>query len=481
MAPAPRDGRSRGAIGRRASSANGAPHSSPAALHAPPDEHKVRKVVEEMGHHWKVGHRTNRRSFQWSRRRSGSASCRPGQRSLRQRASSLRQRLRRRARGCSRRRSGRRSSGTPSRPAGRRVGAGDAAAGAALPRRRARSRGSAGCGRRRCRRSYTPPKREERGARREGHDARRRPGQDRPQSPTRVRPPERPAYRGPVRIPCRSPAVQGNCVCLPCSESNTPTKKKKRSHTHESAVWQPFATLQGGPSPLTAATAAAAAPPPPPPPPPRCSVTKPRSSPATRLRRSRKLKGLLLTKYDSVCEAAAALGWAVIHPDEEEAGPSELHPSVAPRGSAPPPPQFTSDWNICWMDTSVSIERVMALAGCRSSTTSRGCSTSCGRRGRRATSTRCSRWWGRSTSSSRGRSCCPPTTPSSRRSLAARGGATRRSSSSRRRGARGGSCSRAASTTSTRTSRTSSSATSTSPTCSTAASTICASTSCCRR
>ena len=79
------------------------------------------------------------------------------------------------------------------------------------------------------------------------------------------------------------------------------------------------------------------------------------------LRRSRKLKGLLLTKYDSVCEAAAALGWAVIHPDEEEAGPSEPHPSVAPRGSAPPPPQFTSDWNICWMDTSVSIERVMAL------------------------------------------------------------------------------------------------------------------------
>ncbi|KAL3924027.1 MAG: hypothetical protein SGPRY_004042 [Prymnesium sp.] len=59
------------------------------------------------------------------------------------------------------------------------------------------------------------------------------------------------------------------------------------------------------------------------------------------LRRVKKLKALLLSKYASVLSATASLGWTVLEAEEFE----ESHA-----------------WHVCWSDVSVSLERVMRLA-----------------------------------------------------------------------------------------------------------------------
>ena len=58
-------------------------------------------------------------------------------------------------------------------------------------------------------------------------------------------------------------------------------------------------------------------------------------------KRQRKLVSLLLSKYDSVWEAAENMGWQTFGADREE-------------GSG-------GKYDICWSDTSVSLERVMCL------------------------------------------------------------------------------------------------------------------------
>ena len=58
------------------------------------------------------------------------------------------------------------------------------------------------------------------------------------------------------------------------------------------------------------------------------------------LRRTKKLKALLLSKYESVLNATEALGWTVLDTEEYE----ETH-----------------QWNVCWSDVSVSLERIMRM------------------------------------------------------------------------------------------------------------------------
>jgi hypothetical protein len=59
------------------------------------------------------------------------------------------------------------------------------------------------------------------------------------------------------------------------------------------------------------------------------------------LRRTKKLRALLLSKYDSVLEQAEGLGWTTMYAETGEDEPT--------------------DYNICWSDTSVSNERVMKM------------------------------------------------------------------------------------------------------------------------
>ena len=57
------------------------------------------------------------------------------------------------------------------------------------------------------------------------------------------------------------------------------------------------------------------------------------------LRRVKKLRGLLLTKYHSVVDTAVSLKWVALGPEDEEA----------------------NDWHVTWLDTSVSFERVQRM------------------------------------------------------------------------------------------------------------------------
>ena len=58
------------------------------------------------------------------------------------------------------------------------------------------------------------------------------------------------------------------------------------------------------------------------------------------LRRVKKLRGLMLTKYESVLSTAEAMRWTALPPEEEEA----------------------NDWHVTWSDTSVSFERVSKMS-----------------------------------------------------------------------------------------------------------------------
>ena len=62
--------------------------------------------------------------------------------------------------------------------------------------------------------------------------------------------------------------------------------------------------------------------------------------PGPDLRRVKKLKGLLLTKYDSVVDTATGLKWTTFGPEDEEK---------------------VNDWHVTWVDTSVSFERVSRM------------------------------------------------------------------------------------------------------------------------
>ena len=57
------------------------------------------------------------------------------------------------------------------------------------------------------------------------------------------------------------------------------------------------------------------------------------------LRRVKKLRGLLLTKYESVTNTAQELKWTALGPEHEEA----------------------NDWHVTWIDTSVSFERIKKM------------------------------------------------------------------------------------------------------------------------
>ena len=57
------------------------------------------------------------------------------------------------------------------------------------------------------------------------------------------------------------------------------------------------------------------------------------------LRRVKKLRGLLLTKYESVTDTAEELKWTALGPEHEEA----------------------NDWHVTWLDTSVSFERIKKM------------------------------------------------------------------------------------------------------------------------
>lgn len=57
------------------------------------------------------------------------------------------------------------------------------------------------------------------------------------------------------------------------------------------------------------------------------------------LRRVKKLRGLLLTKYESVIDTAEELKWTPLGPEDEEA----------------------NDWHVTWIDTSVSFERIKKM------------------------------------------------------------------------------------------------------------------------
>ena len=57
------------------------------------------------------------------------------------------------------------------------------------------------------------------------------------------------------------------------------------------------------------------------------------------LRRVKKLRGLLLTKYESVTDTAEELKWTALGPEDEEA----------------------NDWHVTWLDTSVSFERIKKM------------------------------------------------------------------------------------------------------------------------
>lgn len=57
------------------------------------------------------------------------------------------------------------------------------------------------------------------------------------------------------------------------------------------------------------------------------------------LRRVKKLRGLMLTKYESVVDTAELLKWTPLGPEHEEA----------------------NDWHVTWLDTSVSFERIKKL------------------------------------------------------------------------------------------------------------------------
>ncbi len=57
------------------------------------------------------------------------------------------------------------------------------------------------------------------------------------------------------------------------------------------------------------------------------------------LRRTRRLKALLLSRYDSVSSAALSLGWTVYHPSDAQG----------------------ADWHVCWSDNSVALERIMRM------------------------------------------------------------------------------------------------------------------------
>ena len=58
------------------------------------------------------------------------------------------------------------------------------------------------------------------------------------------------------------------------------------------------------------------------------------------LRRAKKLKALLLSKYDAVLSQTEELGWSVLETEQYE----ETH-----------------QWNVCWSDVSVSLERIMRM------------------------------------------------------------------------------------------------------------------------
>jgi tubulin polyglutamylase TTLL6/13 len=60
------------------------------------------------------------------------------------------------------------------------------------------------------------------------------------------------------------------------------------------------------------------------------------------LRRTKKLCALLLSKYDEVCGQAEAMGWTTVSVTLGEEEPV--------------------DYNVCWSDTSVSLERVMRMS-----------------------------------------------------------------------------------------------------------------------
>ena len=59
----------------------------------------------------------------------------------------------------------------------------------------------------------------------------------------------------------------------------------------------------------------------------------------SRLRRQRKLRALLLSKYDSVWSQTEALGWSPMDSENEQA----------------------NTYNVCWSDTSVALERIMRM------------------------------------------------------------------------------------------------------------------------
>lgn len=58
------------------------------------------------------------------------------------------------------------------------------------------------------------------------------------------------------------------------------------------------------------------------------------------LRRTRRLKALLLSKYDEVWAQSEGMGWALCEAEWDEE---------------------PTDWNICWSDTSVALERIMRM------------------------------------------------------------------------------------------------------------------------
>ena len=65
--------------------------------------------------------------------------------------------------------------------------------------------------------------------------------------------------------------------------------------------------------------------------------TKPKSK--HDLRRTRRIKWMSLTKYDSVWSTTEKLGWTPVEAEQED----------------------SHDWNVCWSDTSVAMERIMRL------------------------------------------------------------------------------------------------------------------------
>ena len=74
---------------------------------------------------------------------------------------------------------------------------------------------------------------------------------------------------------------------------------------------------------------------------------KPALAPA-KLRRHKKLRALLLSKYDAVWSQAQALGWTPLDEREVEA--------VEEDGG-----KKSNDWNITWSDNSVGFERIMRM------------------------------------------------------------------------------------------------------------------------